>query len=166
PASAGPRSGTTAAASRRTRRTASFRSCARDDPVRNDVPVVTTAQREAFDRDGYVVVSGLLSADELGRLGAAVDGVVAAPAPRDRRTLAEKSRYEQSFQQCINLWEDHPGVRPLTFHQGIACAAATLLDVAALRLWHDQALYKEPGGRLTDAHQDQGYWPIRESDTI
>ena len=96
--------------------------------------MVTTAQREAFDRDGYVVVPDLLSADELDRLGAAVDDAVAARTARDRRTLAEKSRYEQSFQQCINLWEDHPGVRPLTFHQGIAGVAAVLLEVAALRL--------------------------------
>ena len=128
--------------------------------------VVTAAHREAFERDGYVVVPGVLSPTELDRLGAAVDAAVASRTARDRRQLAEKSRYEQSFQQCINLWEDHPDVRPLTFHQDVAGAAATLLGVAALRLWHDQALYKEPGGRLTDAHQDQGYWPIRESDTI
>jgi len=126
----------------------------------------STAQREAFERDGYVVVPGLLTPDELASLGAAVDAAVAARTAWDRRSLAEKGPYEQSFQQCINLWEDHPAVRPLTFHSLVAGAAATLLGVPAIRLWHDQALYKEPGGRLTDAHQDQAYWPIRESDTI
>ena len=35
-----------------------------------------------------------------------------------------------------------------------------------VRLWHDQALYKEAGGRETEAHQDQPYWPIAELDTI
>ena len=44
--------------------------------------------------------------------------------------------------------------------------AARLLGVDAIRLWHDQALYKEPGGRETDPHQDQPYWPIEEADTI
>ena len=68
--------------------------------------------------------------------------------------MAEKSRYEQSFQQCLNLWEGHPGVRPLTVHPRIGQAAALLLGVPALRLWHDQALYKEAGGRGTDAHQN------------
>jgi len=47
--------------------------------------VVTAAQRDAFDRDGYVVVPGLLTADELDRLGAAVDAAVAARTARDRR---------------------------------------------------------------------------------
>ena len=80
----------------------------------------------------------------------------------DRRSLAEKSRYEQSFQQCMNLWEDHPECAAADVPPAHRRAAARLLQVDAVRLWHDQALFKEPGGRLTDAHQDQPYWPIAE----
>ena len=127
---------------------------------------MTGAHIDAFWRDGFVVVPGLLAAAELDTFGAAVDAAVAARTRHDRRRLEEKSRYEQSFQQCINLWEDHPAVRPLTFHARIAEAAAALLGFEALRVWHDQALYKEVGGRPTDAHQDQGYWPIAEADTL
>ena len=64
----------------------------------------------------------------------------------------------------MNLWEDRPDVRPLTFHPGSAQAAAELLGVDAVRLWHDQALYKQAGGRATDAHQDHPYWPIKETE--
>jgi ectoine hydroxylase-related dioxygenase (phytanoyl-CoA dioxygenase family) len=134
------------------------------------VTVVDTALTpqlvEDFRRDGFVVVPGLLSADERRRYGSAVDEAVARRSMGDTRTLAEKSRYEQSFVQCQNLWEDSEGVRPLTFHPALAETAARLLGVGAVRLWHDQALYKEPGGRETDAHQDQPYWPIVETDTI
>jgi ectoine hydroxylase-related dioxygenase (phytanoyl-CoA dioxygenase family) len=119
-----------------------------------------------FRRDGFAVVPGLLSADERRRYGAAVDEAVGRRSRGDRRTLAEKSRYEQSFIQCQNLWEDSEDVRPLTFHSLLAETAARLLGVGAVRLWHDQALYKEPGGRETDPHQDQPYWPIVETDTI
>lgn len=128
--------------------------------------IVTEAQVEAFRRDGFAVILRLLSDAELSDFSKAVDAAVAARVSWDRRRLDEKSRYEQSFQQCINLWEDHPAVRHLTFHPRIAEAAAALVGVPALRLWHDQALYKEAGGRGTDAHQDQGYWPIAETDTI
>jgi len=121
---------------------------------------------EDFRRDGFVVVPGLLSADERRRYGAAVDEAVCRRSRGDTRTLAEKSRYEQSFIQCQNLWEDSEDVRPLTFHPLLAETAARLLGVGAVRLWHDQALYKEPGGRETDPHQDQPYWPIVETDTI
>jgi ectoine hydroxylase-related dioxygenase (phytanoyl-CoA dioxygenase family) len=119
-----------------------------------------------FRREGFVVVPGLLSADELRRYGAAVDEAVAKRSSHDTRTLAQKSRYEQSFVQCQNLWEDSPDVRPLSFHPRVAGTAAGLLGVDTVRLWHDQALYKEPGGRETDPHQDQPYWPIVETDTI
>ncbi len=121
---------------------------------------------EDFQRDGFVVVPGLLGADELARYGAAVDEGVARRSRNDTRTLTEKSRYEQSFVQCQNLWEDCADVRPLDFHPMIAGTAARLLGVDAVRLWHDQALYKEPGGRETDPHQDQPYWPIVETDTV
>ena len=128
--------------------------------------MVTPSLIDAFRRDGFAVVPDLLDPAELEMYGAAVDAAVAARTRHDRRRLEEKTPYEQSFQQCINLWEDHPGVRPLTFHPRVSEAAAELLGAAALRVWHDQALYKEAGGRPTDAHQDQGYWPIEEADTV
>jgi ectoine hydroxylase-related dioxygenase (phytanoyl-CoA dioxygenase family) len=121
---------------------------------------------EDFRRDGFVVVPHLLTAGELARYRPAVDAAVARRSRNDARRLEEKSRYEQSFVQCQNLWEDCPDVRPLTFHPLVAEAAARLLGVDAVRLWHDQALYKEPGGRETDPHQDQPYWPIVETDTV
>jgi ectoine hydroxylase-related dioxygenase (phytanoyl-CoA dioxygenase family) len=127
---------------------------------------LTPQQVEEFRRDGFVVVPGLLSADELRRYGSAVDEAVARRSRADTRTLAQKSRYEQSFTQCQNLWEDSPGVRQLSFHPLLGETAARLLGVEAVRLWHDQALYKEPGGRETDPHQDQPYWPIVETNTV
>jgi ectoine hydroxylase-related dioxygenase (phytanoyl-CoA dioxygenase family) len=120
---------------------------------------------EAFQRDGFVVVPDLLTPQEVSHFGKCVDAAVAA-RQEGRPPLAERTRYEQSFLQSINLWEDHPDVRPLTFHPVVCAAAARLLGVERLRLWHDQALYKEAGGRETDAHQDQAYWPMRETDTI
>ncbi len=121
---------------------------------------------EKFRRDGFVVVPGLLSERELDKFGEAVDRAVRDRGRNDNRALADKSQYEQSFTQCINLWEDHPDVLPLTFHPAVSEAAALLIGVPVLRLWHDQALYKEPGGRYTEPHQDQPYWPMDEPDTL
>jgi len=119
-----------------------------------------------FRRDGFVVVPDLLTDLELEQYGAAVDAAVAARQRDDTRPLEQKSRYEQSFQQCMNLWEDNPPVLPLTFHPRIGQVAAELLGADAVRLWHDQALYKEAGGRETDPHQDHPYWPIAEHDQV
>ena len=127
--------------------------------------LVDPALVEAFRRNGFVVVPGLLG-DELDAYGEAVTAAVHERNADDNIPLEQKSRYQQSFVQCMNLWEDHPDVRPLTFHPALGQAAAELLGVDAIRLWHDQALYKQPGGRPTDAHQDHPYWPIKETASI
>jgi len=38
--------------------------------------------------------------------------------------------------------------------------------VESVRLYHDQALFKEPGGGFTPGHQDQFYWPLDTDRTI
>lgn len=119
-----------------------------------------------FRADGYVVIPDLIALDELGHYQQLVRDAVAKRKQHDTRALTDKSMYEQSFQQCMNLWEDFPDIRPLTFHPKIAQAAAELIGAPAIRLWHDQALFKEPGGRLTDPHQDHPYWPMAETDAV
>lgn len=128
-------------------------------------PATLAAYAEKYRRDGFVHVPGVLSAEELARYGAAVDTAVASRKRDDTRTLEEKTPYEQSFMQCQYIWEDFPDVRPLTFHPKVGELAAAVIGAERVRLWHDQALYKEAGGRETEAHQDHPYWPIRESDT-
>ncbi|HZU74180.1 MAG TPA: phytanoyl-CoA dioxygenase family protein, partial [Acidimicrobiales bacterium] len=115
--------------------------------------LVTPEQADSFRRDGFVVIPDLLSPEELVTFGTAVSNAVVQRKREDRRRLEHKSRYEQSFIQCQNLWEDFPEVKPLTFHPRLGQAAAELLGGPAVRIWHDQALFKEPGGRETDLHQ-------------
>jgi ectoine hydroxylase-related dioxygenase (phytanoyl-CoA dioxygenase family) len=123
-------------------------------------PADVSGLTERFMRDGFVHAKGVLPRHEVEQFGSAVDAAVASRKVNDTRRLAEKSLYEQSFIQCQNLWEDWPEIRALSFDQRIAGLAAALIGAKRLRLWHDQALYKEPGGRDTDAHQDHPYWPI------
>jgi ectoine hydroxylase-related dioxygenase (phytanoyl-CoA dioxygenase family) len=44
--------------------------------------------------------------------------------------------------------------------------AADLMEVEGVRLYHDQALFKEAGGGITPWHADQYYWPLATSKTI
>lgn len=127
---------------------------------------LTQDQIDDFRRDGFVVIPGALTPDQVETFGAAVDEAVARRSAGDERQLEEKTLYEQSFIQCMNLWEDHPAVRVATFNPGLAEMAARLLDTSRVRVWHDQALYKEPGGRETDPHQDLPFWPMRPADQV
>lgn len=99
---------------------------------------------EQFEADGYVATHNLLTIDEIDSFAPLIDRAVRRRTADDSRVLADKSDYEQSFVQCMRLWETDPDVAPLTFHPRLAQAAAELLGVERVRLWQDQALYKEP----------------------
>jgi ectoine hydroxylase-related dioxygenase (phytanoyl-CoA dioxygenase family) len=130
------------------------------------VPLVDEDTIARFRRDGFVVIPDLLTDDEVEHYGVAVTAAVKDRTAGDDRPLESRSRYEQSFVQCMNLWEDHEDVRALTFHPRLGQVAAELLGIDAIRVWHDQALYKRAGGRPTDAHQDHPYWPMKETASI
>jgi len=128
--------------------------------------VLTPDLIASFERDGYVLTPDIFSKEELDEFGSAVDRAVAGRTADDHRTLADKGLYEQSFVQCMRLWETDPDVAPLTFHSALAEAASELLGIERVRLWQDQALYKEPGGRETDPHQDATFWPIGDTPLV
>ena len=60
----------------------------------------------------------------------------------------------------MNLWLLDEDVRRFTLAKRFAGVAAKLMGVERVRIYHDQALYKEPLGGPTPWHQDQQYWPL------
>jgi ectoine hydroxylase-related dioxygenase (phytanoyl-CoA dioxygenase family) len=74
--------------------------------------------------------------------------------------MAERSTYKKAFLQVTNLWRHSERVRELVYARRFARIAAELLGVDGVRLYHDQALYKEAGGGITPWHADQYYWPL------
>ena len=118
------------------------------------------------DSKGFIVIRDVFESSEIEFYREVVKEAIKERKQFDERALEDKSEYEKSFTQCQNLWEDYIDIRKLTFDQRICKIASELLDVDAIRLWHDQALVKESGGRETDPHHDQPYWPIKEAKTI
>ena len=127
---------------------------------------LSQAEVDQFQNDGFLLVTDFFTDEELDRYGICVDAAVAHRTADDQRSLADKNLYEQTFVQCMRLWEDHPDVAPFTFHPKLCAAAAALLQTDTVRLWHDQALYKEPGGRKTDAHLDYPFWPVNKPELV
>ena len=98
---------------------------------------------DAYQSEGFVLTPDVLSESELDQFGAAVDLEVRRRTAHDKREIGEKSTYEQSFIQCMRLWETDMTVRKLTCHPGLAGIAAQLMGVDTVRLWQDQALYRK-----------------------
>ena len=79
----------------------------------------------------------------------------------DDRAPADKREYERSFLQAFNLAPIYPAIRPFAHAFRFADLARRLMGIGGVRLWFDHALYKQPGGRLTDYHKDAAFWPVR-----
>lgn len=114
---------------------------------------------DAFQRDGHVVIRGLATADEVAPFRPAI-AAAAAEQRWDHRPIEERETYFAAFLQSFNLWRHDPVVAHYVTAARFARVAAELLGVDGVRLYHDQALFKEVGGGHTPWHQDKGYWPI------
>ncbi len=57
-------------------------------------------------------------------------------------------------------------MRRFVFGRRFAQIAARLMGARGVRLFHDQALFKEGSGGFTPWHQDQYYWPLDTDQTI
>ena len=80
--------------------------------------------------------------------------------------LEQRDTYGKAFLQLFNLWREDPEIKRLIFSPRLAGVAAELMGVSGVRLYHDQALFKESGGGITPWHADQYYWPLSTDKTI
>ena len=130
----------------------------------SDYPL-SADQVNAYREDGHVCLGGVASAEEI----AAYRPLINRAAERfntEKRSLAERDTYGKAFLQIMNLWERDESVRRFTLARRFAKIAADLMGVEGVRIYHDQALFKEPGGGATPFHQDQYYWCLDTDDMI
>lgn len=118
----------------------------------------------SFNENGFIHLRGVLSADALRMLEPSITRQV------DRRmrpkSSDEETTYDKAFTQIMNLWLDDEQVRDFVFSRRLASIATQLLEVNGVRLYHDQALYKNGSGGFTPWHADQFYWPLASDRTV
>lgn len=112
-----------------------------------------------FQRDGFIKLKDVLTSETLAFYGQEITRLTIALNTQSL-PIEERSTYEKAFLQVMNLWESSALVREFVLGKRLGRIAAELLQVDGVRLYHDQSLYKEPGGGITPAHADQYYWPL------
>ena len=120
---------------------------------------------EDYRRDGHVVLRGVCSYLEIDAYGPVIKDA-AFRFNRETRPLEERETYGKAFLQVPNIWRKDEAVAKFVLAKRFAKIAADLLEVPAVRLYHDQALFKEAGGGRTPWHQDMYYWPLDTDRTI
>jgi len=127
-------------------------------PLDSPYPVEPSAV-ERYQRDGFIRLNAVCSPEEVAAYRASITlhtEEFAKTAP----PMEQRDTYGKAFIQYMNLWTRHEDVARFTLARRFAGIAGELMGVDGVRLYHDQALYKEPGGGHTPWHQDQQYWPL------
>ena len=117
-------------------------------------------QIRQFSEEGFIKLKGVLSKELLDAFGPEITRVTMANNPRAGIPMEERSTYGRAFIQVGNLWEKSELCKQFAFSHRLARIATELLGTQGVRMWHDQALYKEAGGGFTPWHADQQYWPM------
>jgi ectoine hydroxylase-related dioxygenase (phytanoyl-CoA dioxygenase family) len=120
---------------------------------------------------GFIHIPAFLSPLEVIELKAAVLDAVAAMGQRkvaaDGVDWSEgDSYYDKVFTQRLNLWRINPVVKNFMLNESLGCLLCRLAGVSAMRVWHDQALIKEPFGNPTAWHLDDPYWSFCSQQAI
>jgi hypothetical protein len=126
-----------------------------------DAPyALSDADKRAFREDGFIRLPAVLSDETLAHFADEITRLTLELNPNKGKPLDARDTYGKAFIQVGNLWEHSTLVKQLSFSRRLGRIASELLDCGGVRMYHDQALYKEPGGGYTPWHADQQYWPF------
>src|SRR3990172_1377180 len=134
-------------------------------PSLSEVYPLPPSQIDNYRRDGHVLLSGVASPQEVAAYRPIIKEVM-EPVLRAKDMQGRVDDYSSLFLQVTNMWEKNEAVKRFIFAKRFAKIAAELMGVDGVRLYHDQVLFKTPGGRRTPWHQDQYYWPLDTDHTI
>ena len=129
---------------------------------------VTKEQVAEYQNNGYIVIEDFLDTQELDHWRDATESAV-------RQRLIERngmtnqdsdSYYSQVFIQAIRLADTDVEMATLMLDERLGYLAGTLAGVEGIRIWHDQALFKQPYGNPTGWHLDNPYWSFHSHNAI
>src|SRR5947207_15455060 len=123
-------------------------------PDLSSVYAVSPEQVASYKRDGHVLLRAVATRSEAAAYRPALTAVV-DEYRNGLKPLEERDTYGKAFVQIGNLWRKSDAAMRFSIAKRFAGIAAALMGVPRVRLYHDQALFKEAGGGITPWHQDQ-----------
>ena len=122
-------------------------------------PVIDAEDIRTYQRDGVVLIRGVLSPIEVEQAAAGIEAALASPGPLAQ--LASSAGDPGSFIEDFRRWHDIPEIECLAKVSQVPRIAAELMGSPTVRLFHDHVLVKEGGTRQrTPWHQDQPYYNV------
>ena len=123
--------------------------------------VVTKEHIETFNRDGFIKLKNVLSAGAVAKLRFELLDIL-------HETFDKKivSQSNNRFLSLEMMWLKNTIIKNYVLSSRIAKICADLLRVKSVRLYHDNALAKEPGCGRTPWHCDDDHFPLATHDVV
>lgn len=118
-----------------------------------------------FQKNRYIKLKNVFDADTLAYYGDAISKKV-TELNNQHQSLDTRDTYGKAFLQIFNLWQEDETCQKFVFSKRLGQIASDLMQTSGVRIYHDQALFKESGGGITPWHADQYYWPLASDKTI
>ena len=122
-------------------------------------------QIEFFQKNRFIKLKQVFDQETITYFNEAI-GKRVALMNQEHTPLEQRSTYGKAFLQLFNLWREDEIVKEFVFSKRLAKIASDLMQVNGVRIYHDQALFKEGGGGITPWHADQYYWPLETDKTV
>jgi ectoine hydroxylase-related dioxygenase (phytanoyl-CoA dioxygenase family) len=118
-----------------------------------------------YRNNGFIKLKNVFNKEEIDFLNVEITKEVNA-LNKQVLSMDQRDTYGKAFLQIMNIWKNSETVKQIVFGKKLAKIATELMEVEGVRLYHDQALYKEPSGGHTPWHADQFYWPLASDKTV
>lgn len=118
-----------------------------------------------YQKNRFIKLKNVFNAETLAYYGEAISKKVAEINTQDK-PLEQRDTYGKAFLQIFNLWREDETCKEFVLSKRLGHIATQLLQTKGVRLYHDQALFKEARGGITPWHADQYYWPLASDKTI
>lgn len=118
-----------------------------------------------YRNNGFIKLKNVFNQEEIDYLNVVITNEVNT-LNKQVLSMEQRDTYGKAFLQIMNIWKNSEIVKEIVFGKKLAKIAAELMEVNGVRLYHDQALYKEPSGGHTPWHADQYYWPLASDKTV
>ena len=122
-------------------------------------------QVDFYQKNRFIKLKNVFDAETLAHYNGVITKQVAVMNTTTTK-VEERDTYGKAFLQLFNLWRENEEVKEFVFSKRLAQIAADLMQCQGVRMYHDQALFKEGGGGITPWHADQYYWPLSSDKTI
>lgn len=126
---------------------------------------LTQEQIDFYQKNKYIKLKNVFDAETLANYNQVISNQVAKMNTVTTK-IEERDTYGKAFLQLFNLWRENDEIKKIVLSKKLAKIAADLMLVNGVRIYHDQALFKEGGGGITPWHADQYYWPLTTDKTI